>query len=175
MNFFLTRYIYFNKMWKNLGGSLLYKKWALSMILICALSMTGCIVINTGEDDGKTVENSTTNKTTKEVIIEKENSSNNNSNNNAYSRAYEVDEYVFYDSDRRYLTNADLSSLSNWGLKLARNEIYARHGRLFKDSSLQSYFNSCSWYNGYISPDDFDDDSLNSIEVYNIKLIRKYE
>lgn len=150
----------------------MYKKGVLLAILICTLSMTGCVVINNGKDDDTSGENSTTNKTTKEVIIQ-DNNSNSSSNNS--SSAYEVDGYIFYDSDVRYLTASDLSGLSSWELKLARNEIYARHGRLFKDSSLQNYFNSCTWYNGYISPDDFNDDSLNSVEKYNVKLIKKSE
>lgn len=163
-------------MWVFLGGSLLYKKGALLTILICTLSMTGCIVINNGKDDDTSKENSTTNKTTKEVIIQDNNSnSSSNSSSNNSSSAYEVDGYIFYDSYVRYLTGADLSGLSSWELKLARNEIYARHGRVFKDSSLQNYFNSCTWYNGYISPDNFNDDSLNSVEKYNVKLIKKYE
>ena len=165
-----------------LGGSSLYKKVVLLTILICTLSTTGCVVINNGKDDTDTSnENSTTNKTTKEVIIQRDNSSSNSSNSsnnsssNRYSGAYKVDGYIFYDSDSRYLTSSDLSGLSSWELKLARNEIYARHGRLFKDSSIQGYFNSCNWYYGYISPDNFDDDVLNSVEVYNVKLIKKYE
>ena len=80
-----------------------------------------------------------------------------------------------YDSDTRYLTSSDLKGLSSWELKIARNEIYARRGRLFKSSDLQNYFNSCSWYDGYISPDSFDDDSLNKVEKNNVNLIKKYE
>ena len=76
---------------------------------------------------------------------------------------------------KRYLTSSDLKGLSSWELKIARNEIYARRGRLFKSSDLQNYFNSCSWYDGYISPDSFDDDSLNKVEKYNVNLIKKYE
>ena len=83
--------------------------------------------------------------------------------------------YIFYDSDCRYLSKNELYGLSSWELRLARNEIYARHGRLFKDNNLQKYFNSCPWYNGYISPDSFNDNVLNKYEVYNIKLIKSFE
>lgn len=156
----------------------MYKKWVLVTVLLCSLSMTGCVVINNGEEDTKgSGQNSETSKAAKEVEVRYDNSSVNSSNlsDNSSSRAYEVDEYVFFDSDNRYLTYTDLSSLSDWELKIARNEIYARRGRLFKDSSLQKYFDSCSWYNGYISSDNFDDGSLNSVEAYNIKLIKNYE
>ena len=139
------------------------------------MSMTGCIVINTGKDDS----NSKQTETKKEVIIQRDNStsSDNNSSDstNEVSRAYEVSGYIFYDSDTRYLTDEDLRGLSSWELRIARNEIYARRGRLFNDPSLQNYFDSCSWYNGYISPNNFNENSLNKIEQYNVKLIKKYE
>ena len=153
----------------------MYKRGAIIAILICSMSMTGCIVINTGKDD----RDSKQTETKKEVIIQRDNStsSDNNSSDstNEVSRAYEVSGYIFYDSDTRYLTNEDLKGLSSWELRIARNEIYARRGRLFNDPSLQNYFDSCSWYNGYISPNDFNDNSLNKIEQYNVKLIKKYE
>ena len=150
----------------------MYKRGAIIAILICSMFMTGCIVINTGKDDSDSKQT----ETKREVIIQRDNSSysDNNSSNNA-SRAYEVSGYIFYDSDTRYLTDEDLRGLSSWELKIARNEIYARRGRLFNDSSLQNYFNSCSWYNGYILPDNFNDDALNSVEKYNVNLISKYE
>ena len=154
----------------------MYKRGVIIAILICTMSMTGCIVINTGKDDDN---DSKQTETKKEVIIQRDNSSSSDNNSsdstNEVSRAYEVSGYIFYDSDTRYLTNADLKGLSSWELKIARNEIYARRGRLFNDSSLQNYFNSCSWYNGYISPNDFNDNSLNKIEQYNVKSIKKYE
>ena len=78
-------------------------------------------------------------------------------------------------NDDAGLTDEDLRGLSSWELKIARNEIYARRGRLFNDSSLQNYFDSCSWYNGYISPNSFNENSLNKIEQYNVKMIKKYE
>ena len=47
-----------------LGGRLLYKKGVLLVVLLCTMSMTGCIVINTGESDKPSEDNSSTNKTT---------------------------------------------------------------------------------------------------------------
>ncbi len=155
----------------------MYKKGVLIAVLLCTLSMTGCIVINTGKDEADSKQT----ETRKEIIVQRDNSNSSSDNsirddsNGEVSRAYEVSGYIFYDSDTRYLTSADLRGLSSWELKLARNEIYARRGRLFDNSSLQDYFDSCSWYNGYISPKNFNDDSLNKVEKYNVKLIKKYE
>lgn len=68
-----------------------------------------------------------------------------------------------------------MSGLSKEELRLARNEIFARHGRKFDDAQLQSYFESKSWYNGTIDPDDFSESMLSEIEKKNIELIKKYE
>ena len=61
-------------------------------------------------------------------------------------------------------------------LRRARNEIYARHGRTFNDDSLQSYFNSCSWYKPNSNYNYANENAnLNEIEKQNIITIRNYE
>ena len=158
----------------------MYKKGALVAVLLCSMSLTGCIVINTGTDEKSTKEESQPQQVTKHVIVDNRNDSSYTQENttqsySSKSRAYEVSGYIFYDSDTTYLTSDDLRGLSKWELKIARNEIYARRGRRFKNSDLQKYFDSCSWYNGYISADNFNDDALNNVEKYNVNLIKKYE
>src|ERR1700685_3098247 len=54
--------------------------------------------------------------------------------------------FIFSDSDRRRLTVGELRGLSAEQLRIARNEIYARRGRYFKDESLKAYFSQFSWY-----------------------------
>lgn len=87
------------------------------------------------------------------------------------------DSYIFPQSASAYLTDADLAGLDKTTLRLARNEIVARHGRLFRDEDLQAYFNSKSWYVGTIAPDDYDrlTNIYNSYEAANIELIKQYE
>lgn len=84
-------------------------------------------------------------------------------------------EYILKDSSSRYLTKDDLQGFSADDCRIARNEIYARHGRKFDDEGLQSYFNSCSWYQGTIAPSDFDETMLSDIEIANKNLIVEYE
>ena len=92
------------------------------------------------------------------------------------SAASESDsEYLLADSDSRYLTEDDLAGFTAEQCRLARNEIYARHGRRFKDPALQRYFDSLSWYNGTIEPSDFNDNVFNSYERTNCSLIIDYE
>jgi hypothetical protein len=57
-------------------------------------------------------------------------------------------------------------------LRVLRNEVYARHGRIFKDKELQKYFESQAWYKPNA---DFKDDQLNEIETQNLAKIREAE
>ncbi len=84
-------------------------------------------------------------------------------------------DYILSDSSSRYLTRDELSGLSAEELRLARNEIYARHGRKFDDTELQSYFNGKDWYEGTINPDDFKESMLNEYEKANIETIQALE
>lgn len=84
-------------------------------------------------------------------------------------------DYIISDSSTRYLTNSDLSNLSEWEIRVARNEIYARHGRIFDTKELAEYFEGKSWYNPTIPADQFSNSYLNTIEKENLKFILNYE
>ena len=83
--------------------------------------------------------------------------------------------YILPESSERLLTFDDIQGLSAKQLMLARNEIYARHGRIFQDDEVRTYFESQPWYHGIISPEDFSEALLSEIEKENIKLIQDYE
>lgn len=87
----------------------------------------------------------------------------------------EKEGWIFADSNTILLTESDLADLSAEECKIARNEIYARHGRKFKDPFLQSYFNSCEWYQGTVEADNFNEQNLNETELANRNLIAAYE
>lgn len=108
------------------------------------------------------------------VNFENSNGIENNESDNEKDTLNE--EYILPNSDKILLDENDLINLSNEELKLARNEIYARHGRLFRDANLQDYFNSKSWYYGTISPEEFaENDYLNDVEKKNRDFIVQYE
>lgn len=86
-----------------------------------------------------------------------------------------VDDYIIPNSSTQLLSFSDLKGLSEEECRLARNEIYARHGRKFSDEELQAYFNSKDWYQGTIEPDDFKESMLNEIETANRDTIVEYE
>lgn len=86
------------------------------------------------------------------------------------------DDYSLPYSDSTYLTEEDLDGLTKDELRLACNELYARHGRKFKDADYQAYFNSKSWYHGTVDPEDFDDTAVfNQYELANRDFIIEYE
>ncbi|PEJ06829.1 zinc ribbon domain-containing protein [Bacillus wiedmannii] len=84
---------------------------------------------------------------------------------------YVYNGFIFPDSDIRKLTSADLTYLSKEQLKIARNEIYARHGHMFQTKDMKSYFSKQSWYreNPYFTG------KLTDIETYNVELIKSRE
>lgn len=87
-------------------------------------------------------------------------------------------DYYFPDSGSRYLTDEELAGYSAAELELARNEIFARHGRIFVTDYISQYFNSKSWYQGTIAPEEFDaqmSSIFNEYELANINKISQWE
>jgi len=80
--------------------------------------------------------------------------------------------YILPFSDARKITTADLRNLSDWELKVARNEIFARHGRPFVHKDLECYFAKQSWYK---LDAEFSTDSLSALETSNAVFIQNYE
>ena len=79
-------------------------------------------------------------------------------------------DYVFPMSDQVLLTEEDVAPIldDQEKLSIARNEIYARHGRMFDTEWLQEYFNSKPWYEGIYNAADFDQNvTLSDIETQN--------
>ncbi len=85
-------------------------------------------------------------------------------------------EWIFYDSDSRYLSEYELYGFTKDQCRFARNEIYARRGRKFDTKEVREYFESKSWYRGTIDSGKFDSVvKFNAYESANIKLIEDYE
>ncbi len=85
-------------------------------------------------------------------------------------------DYILANSGTKLLTNDDIKGMSKHDLALARNEIYARHGRKFQTEEYSKYFSGKSWYS--INPNynySDDDSNLNSIEVKNVQFILNAE
>ena len=72
----------------------------------------------------------------------------------------------------REIDPRELEGLFPEDARRLRNEIFARHGRKFKDPLLQSYFASQEWYR---ADPKFDLKSLTSTEKKNVATIQAYE
>jgi len=84
--------------------------------------------------------------------------------------------WVIADSDRRYLTDSDLAGLSPDQLWKARNEIFARHGYIFKTPRGKAYAKSLgSFYRGVESNMASIYRSFNKFETHNVRMIERRE
>lgn len=72
----------------------------------------------------------------------------------------------YYDEDQFY-------DMDEENLYLARNELYARHGYMFKKEDLQQYFGVKAWYEP--SRAEVPDSELNEYEKANLTLIQEAE
>ena len=86
-----------------------------------------------------------------------------------------TEEYIIANVDKDIISLDSLRTLSDVDLILARNEIFARHGRRFNTTWIQEYFDKQSWYEGTIAPEDFDPDVLNDVEHANVDRMQYVE
>jgi len=74
--------------------------------------------------------------------------------------------------ENRLVTEQMLRGLSLHELRLLRNEVYARHGRMFHAEWLQQYFFFQPWY---VPDENFKDEELSGNDKLNVETIVKYE
>jgi ketosteroid isomerase-like protein len=67
---------------------------------------------------------------------------------------------------------ADLSGVTSAQLRLLRNTVYARYGRVFRDEELQQYFLKRPWYRPRA---DYDDRLLTTNDRANADLLKSFE
>lgn len=82
--------------------------------------------------------------------------------------------YIIPHSSTRKLSKSELYGYDSYTLGLIRNEIFARHGYIFKKQEYKNYFNSMPWY---VPNSSFKGslNELNSVEKYNVELIKSME
>lgn len=98
-------------------------------------------------------------------------------NVSSYENSVNMSDYVLEDSASRYYSTSELQDMSLWELYLARNEIFARHGRGFKNQDLVDYFATRSWYTERYTPEQFDamTSPLNDYERKNVEAMYAIE
>ena len=74
-------------------------------------------------------------------------------------------------TNKQYYTKENFENEPKLVILLAKNEIYARHGYIFKNEDLYNYFMGCVWYNPTCKAEDFDDSVLNEYEKANLEIL----
>lgn len=83
--------------------------------------------------------------------------------------------FIFPDSDSRLLTEEELEAMTVEELAIARNELYARRGRVFS-GKWGEYFGGKDWYEPLIPGDQFDEEAIfNQFEKANRDMIVRTE
>lgn len=80
---------------------------------------------------------------------------------------------IFPNSSEELINKNNIESLSDEDLRYAINELYARHGYIFKDEGLKTYYEQFDWYEGQIKSDDFSMELFNETEIENIEMLQK--
>ena len=80
------------------------------------------------------------------------------------------DEYIMPDADIRVYESWEIADFDEHDTQMAINELFARHGRIFKDDDVRRYFNNISWY--YPEKEEVDPkEEFNSCEYQNYNLL----
>lgn len=74
-------------------------------------------------------------------------------------------------TNKQYYTKENFENEPKLVIHLAKNEIYARHGYIFKNEDLYNYFMGCVWYNPTCKAEDFDDSVLNEYEKADLEIL----
>lgn len=97
-----------------------------------------------------------------------------------YLHQYDVtmDEEYYPQTATRLLDAEELQSMNQTALAIARNELFARHGRKYEDVFLKAVFTRKSWYRPQYDGNQFttvESQLLNDYEKENLKVIIKAE
>ena len=92
-----------------------------------------------------------------------------------FNRQADDNQYLLPDADTYFITEQNISWMSDDQLILARNEFFARRGRKFSTKWIQEYFNKQKWYHGKIEEKLFNGNLFNAYETANVNFIAAYE
>lgn len=80
-----------------------------------------------------------------------------------------------YYTDLKYYAEEDFKGVPVIILRIAKNEIYARHGYIFKDKDLSNYFEGQLWYVPTCEAEAFSDTVFNEYEKANLEILSRLE
>lgn len=80
-----------------------------------------------------------------------------------------------FNTDSEYYTAEDFAAAPESVIRVAKNEIYARHGYIFNDWDMNNYFNGMDWYTPSIDSAIFSDSVFNEYEKANLELLNSIQ
>ena len=80
---------------------------------------------------------------------------------------------IFPESSDRLLSEGDVGVLTDYELRIAINEIYARNHYQFQTPNMKEYFSKKDWYTGLYPNQEDVRAKFNSTEEANMKLMEK--
>jgi len=152
-------------------------------VLVVVIVLAIFLLAGSGADkkkdkkDSAKVENQQEDKTEKsdEPVQDGADAKNDDGAGDSNATKADASEYIFPESNTRALTREEVEAHSKAELRLARNEIYARHGMIF-GGDLAEYFSGKSWYKPTLQMEEFYERvEMSLIEEGNIELIQEVE
>lgn len=166
----------------------------ITIIIVVAIIVAGvvAIVIVKNNNEPQTTQpistfapttTTTTETTTKETTTKKAKKTTTQppviNNYNYYYHDYEdyyyAEDGYLYPSDTTYIDYDYLASVGQDETRLILNEMYARHGYIFKEHPYIEYFNAKSWYVPVYRDMQDAQNQFNNIEKSNLNTIVAYE
>lgn len=146
------------------------KTLAMKIIIVVGISVVGVLLGVYLKNSNRIVQETTNTDQQKDVvtdIADKETLEEKNSE--------EKNGYILPESNQRFIKYNEILDFDTETLKLAKNEIYARHGYIFQTESIAEYFEGCGWYSPSVEASKFDDSVFSQYEIKNIQLLEDYE
>lgn len=91
-----------------------------------------------------------------------------------YQYSLKKQAYIFPKSNKEIIESEQIEALNYYEKKLARAELLARHGVIFQDQDIQSYFDTKSWYQRKQKEEEFDLNKFNDYEKENARMFQEY-
>lgn len=161
---------------KSIDRNKIYLYSSIVLIVIVVIILLRIIISQSSDGDksSKTTQTSKVETTQKELELKekelklKEEELNRQKQSNRQSNV----PGNYPEASTRYLSSSELAGVSKYSLRIMRNEIFARHGYIFKTDEMRNHFFNQSWY---IPLYDNVDGLLTPIEKANINLIKSFE
>lgn len=143
------------------------------IVILLGVIIVFVFTSNDSDDKVKVVEKPTIETENKTTNTEKNQNSTQSNNQTETKRNISTTPGDYPEGSEKYLDYSDIQNKSRYEIKIMKNEIFARHGYIFRiNKDMVNHFNNQSWY----EPKYYDvTNMLSDIEKANVNFLKKYE